>query len=289
MNYYLFALGIFLLLYVILSVKIVQQTERGLIATFGKYSRYAEPGIHFVLFGFQSLTTVDITENMVQVDKQMIITKDRLNAEVDAQVYFKVKADEENVKASEYNVSNYFVQIVQLSRTTLRNIIGGMTLTEANSERNKINKALMNHLTGETKNWGIEIVRTELKEIDPPRDVQDSMNQIVIAQTRKQAATDFATAAETEADGKRRAAIKEAQGRKEAAILVAEGQAKSIALVNDAANKHFVGNAQKLKQLEVTQASLQDNSKIVITEKGISPTIVLSNTNDNVVPVKRQA
>lgn len=284
MNLYLLIPAALILIYILLSLKVVRQSERGLVETLGKYSDYAEPGMKVVLLGFQRIIIVDITENMVEVDKQMIITKDRLNAEVNAQVYFKVKEDEENVYNSEYKVSNYYVQIVQLARTTLRNIIGTMTVTEANSERNKINKALMEHLTKETKYWGIEVVRTELKEIDPPLDVQQSMNQIVIAQTNKQAAVDFATAAETKADGLRRAAIKEADGEKTAAIMRAEGQAKSIELVNNAANKYFIGNAQKLKQLEVTQASLESNSKIVITEKGISPTIILG--NEKVVPIK---
>jgi len=109
---------------------------------------------------------------MVDAEPQEIITNDNLNARVDAQVYFKVKADEESVKSSQYHVNNYQWQIVNLARTTLRNIIGTLTLKSANSERGKINSELHKTLMEETSSWGIEIVRTELKEIDPPKDVK---------------------------------------------------------------------------------------------------------------------
>ena len=178
---------------------------------------------------------VNITEQMVDAQPQEIITNDNLNARVDAQVYFKVKADEESVKASQYNVTNYENQIVNLARTTLRNIIGTLTLKSANSERGKINGELRTTLK-ETQNWGIEILRTELKEIDPPQDVQETMNKVVKAENEKIAAVDFATATETQADGQRRAEIKKAEGIKQAKILAAEGEAQAIKLVNEAAN-----------------------------------------------------
>ena len=183
---------------------------------------------------------------------------------VDAQVYFRVKSDEESVKGSIYNVNNYKWQIVNLARTTLRNIIGTLTLKSANSERGKINSGLYKTLHEETKNWGIEIVRTELKEIDPPRDVQDTMNKVVKAENEKIAAIDSATAAETVADGVKRAKIKEAEGYKQSKILHAEGEAEAIKLVNEAADKYFIGNAQLLRKLEAMEASLGNNAKIVI-------------------------
>jgi regulator of protease activity HflC (stomatin/prohibitin superfamily) len=139
-----------------------------------------------------------------------------------------------------------------------------MTLKTANSERNTINANLAEALTKETASWGIEIVRAELKEIQPPADVQETMNRVVKALNEKIAAVDFATATETNADGLRRAEVKRAEGIKQATILEAEGQAEAIRLVNDAANKYFVDNAQKLKALEVTQASLQKNAKIIV-------------------------
>jgi len=207
---------------------------------------------------------VDIRELLVDAQRQMIITNDNLNARVDAQVYLKVKADEESVKASQYNVANYELQIVNLARTTLRNIIGTLTLKSANSERGRINEELRRTLLQETASWGIEILRTELKEIDPPEDVQITMNKVVKAENEKIAAVDFATATETQADGQRRAEIKKADGNKQARILEAEGQAEAIRLVNEAADRYFIGNAQLLRKLEATERALIHNAKVVV-------------------------
>ena len=252
--------------YLLLGVRIVRPTHRVLIEILGKYQKFGGPGFYWVLPGFQKLYAVNITEKMVNATRQEIITADNLNATVDAQVYFKVKDDEENVKRSQYNVFNYEDQIVNLARTTLRNIIGTLSLKSANSERSRINDELGKVLKTETQSWGIEIVRTELKEIMPPADVQDTMNKVVKAENEKIAAIDFATARETEADGLRRAAIKQAEGVKQAKILEAAGQAEAIRLVNEAADRYFVGNAQKLKSLEVTESALKTNTKIVLPE-----------------------
>ena len=119
-------------------------------------------------------------------------------------------------------------------------------------------------LLSETANWGIEILRTELKEIDPPEDVQETINKVVKAENEKMAAVDFATAVETHADGQRRAEIKKAEGIKHARILAAEGEAQAIQLVNEAADKYFIGNAQILRKLETVEKSLSLNSKIIV-------------------------
>jgi len=250
--------------YILLGIRIIRPTHRVLIEFLGKYQKYGGPGLYWIIPGIQKLYSVNITEKLVNVDRQEIITADNLNAFVDAQIYFKVKDDEVNVKASQYYVFNYEYQIVSLARTTLRNIIGGMTLKTANSERNTINSNLAEALKKETSLWGIDIVRAELKEIQPPPDVQETMNKVVKALNEKVAAIDFATATETNADGQRRAAIKQAEGVRQATILEAEGKAESIRLVNEAANKYFIENAQKLKQLEVTQACLENNTKIIV-------------------------
>ncbi len=252
--------------YLLLGVRIVRPTHRVLVEILGKFQKYGGPGFYWVLPGFQKLYAVNITEKMVNATRQEIITADNLNATVDAQVYFKVKDDEENVKRSQYYVFNYEDQIVNLARTTLRNIIGTLSLKSANSERSRINDELGKVLKTETQSWGIEIVRTELKEIMPPADVQDTMNKVVKAENEKIAAIDFATARETEADGLRRAAIKQAEGVKQAKILEAEGQAEAIRLVNESADRFFIGNAQKLKSLEVTESALKTNTKIVLPE-----------------------
>lgn len=259
--YYIVGAVIFIFL---IGIRIVRPTHKGLIERLGKYNRFANAGFHWIFPGIEKMYQINITEQMVNAEPQEIITNDNLNARVDAQVYFKVKDDEESVKSSVYNVNNYQWQIVNLARTTLRNIIGTLTLKSANSERGKINAELYKTLHLETNSWGIAIVRTELKEIDPPKDVQETMNKVVKAENEKIAAIDFATARETTADGEKRAKIKEAEGYKQAKILHAEGEAEAIRLVNEAADKYFIGNAQLLKKLETVQSSLENNAKIVI-------------------------
>jgi len=248
----------------LLGIRIVRPTHRGLVERLGRYKTYARPGFHWIIPIIDRMYQINVTEQMVDAKPQEIITNDNLNARVDAQVYFKVKDNEESVKNSQYNVNNYQYQIVNLARTTLRNIIGTLTLKSANSERDKINGELLSTLSKETTNWGIDVVRTELKEIDPPKDVQETMNKVVKAENEKIAALDFANAAERKADGLKRAEIKRAEGVKQGKILEAEGEAEAIRLVNEAAEKYFVGNAQVLRKLETVEKALWQNTKVVV-------------------------
>ena len=263
MEFLYVGIGVIVLLF-LGGIRIIRPTSRGLVERLGKYRRFASPGFNWVIPFIDKLYRINITEVMVDAEPQEIITNDNLNARVDAQVYFKVKDDEESVKSSQYRVFDYRYQIVNLARTTLRNIIGTLTLKSANSERGKINTELQRTLRDETAHWGIEIVRTELKEIDPPKDVQETMNKVVKAENEKIAAIDFATATETAADGARRAEIKKADGVKQATVLEAEGEAQAIKLINEAANTYFVGNAQLLRKLETVEKALANNAKIVV-------------------------
>jgi len=257
-------IGIAVVVIFLAGIRIVRPTHRGLIERLGKYNRFATPGFNWVFPVIETIHQVNVTEQMVDAAPQEIITNDNLNARVDAQVYFRVKEDETSVKASQYNVNKFQWQIVNLARTTLRNIIGTLTLKSANSERGKINDELLKTLSSETARWGIDIVRTELKEIDPPKDVQETMNKVVKAENEKIAAVDFATARETTADGDRRAEIKRAEGVRQAKILEAQGEAEAIRLVNEAAERYFVGNAQILRRLQALETALQGNAKIVV-------------------------
>ncbi|MFA5108502.1 MAG: SPFH domain-containing protein [Candidatus Micrarchaeia archaeon] len=262
---------------ILLIVRTIRPTEKGIVERLGKYSSFHNPGVVLLIPFIDSLIKVNITEEMVNAEKQEVITADSLNAMVDAQIYFKVQSDEDSVKKSQYAVNNYHLQIVQLARTTLRAIIGSMTLTEANTSRNKLNQLLATELQGQTKQWGIAVVRAELKEIQPPEDVQQTMNKVVIAEKEKIAAKDFAEAVETQADGQRRASIKQAEGQKQASILAAEGdaiallriadaKAKQIQVVNESADKYFRGNAITLKRLETTQEVLKNGTKLIVPQ-----------------------
>ncbi|HPF36362.1 SPFH/Band 7/PHB domain protein [bacterium] len=259
---------IVIILFFLAGIRIIRPTHRGLVERMGRYQRFAQPGFNWVIPVIDRMVMVNVTEQMVDAMPQEIITFDNLNARVDAQVYFKVKADEESVKHSQYNVNDYESQIVSLARTTLRNIIGTLTLKSANSERDKINGELLTTLAKETDNWGMEIVRTELKEIDPPKDVQETMNKVVKAENEKIAALDYANALERQADGEKRSEIKKAEGIKQGKILAAEGEAEAIRLVNEAAERYFIGNAQVLRKIEAVEKALSQNAKVVLPSDG---------------------
>ena len=289
--------GIIVAAFFLSGIRIIRPTHRAAVETLGKYTRFQKSGITFIIPVIQKLYSVNITDQLVDVMRQEVITKDNLNCTVDAQVYFKVGDSEIELKNALYQVNNYEIQIVQLARTTLRNVIGDNMFRDVNSQRGKLNQEVFDTMAIETKDWGITIVRVELKEIEPPDDVQETMNMVIKAENDKQSAIDFANARETKADGERRAQIKEAEGVKQSLILEAEGKAqaiervalaraKEIELVNEAAEKYFIGNAKDLKKFEVTQASLEGNSKVVLTEKGMSPTLVLNEADEKIIPIK---
>jgi regulator of protease activity HflC (stomatin/prohibitin superfamily) len=172
-----------------------------------------------------------------------------------------------------------------LARTTLRSIMGGMNLDEANSQRQKLNESLGETLKKEATNWGIDIVRTELTEISPPPAVQETMNEVVIAQKKKTAAIDFATATETEADGKKRAIIKVAEGDRQGTILRAEGEAAAIKLVNEASNKSFIGPAVEFKKLETAREVLANNTKIIVPAGSNLVNVIGESLGNQIIPL----
>lgn len=251
-------------LFFLSGIRIVRPTERAVIETLGKYSRFASSGFNWIVPVFQRMIQVNVTEAMSDIEPQEIITKDNLNANADLVVFYKVKDDEESIKKALYKVNDYESQIQTLARTTARNVIGDMPFRDVNSKRNELNKKLQTIMNTETSTWGVQIVRVELKEITPPKDVQETMNKVIKAENEKEAAIDFATAKETEADGIKRAAIKEAEGIAQGRKIVADATAYKTKVENEAARKYFTGNAQKLRSLEVTQESLKNNSKIVL-------------------------
>jgi regulator of protease activity HflC (stomatin/prohibitin superfamily) len=268
------------------SVKFVRPTHRALIERFGKFSRYAESGLVICVPIIERIRLVNVTEKMVTCQRQEVITGDNLNAGVSAQVYYKIKGDEKSVKNSQYNVDNIQVQIVSLAQTTLRNVVGSLTLREANSKRAELNTKLRETITNETEDWGIEVVRTEIAEIDAPADVQAAMNKIVKAESEKRAAIDFATAVETQADGEKRAEVKKAEGRAQAVTIEANAKADAITKVNTAVNETFKGPAVTFKQLEVGQEIFRSNSKIIVPQGTNVTTLVSDLTgSEKIVPL----
>jgi len=242
------------------GVKIVRPVEKGIIEFLGKYSKTADAGFNWIIPVVQKIYRINITEQRVDIEPQSIITKDKLNAEVDGVVYYKVV----DPKKSIYNVNNYRTAVASLAKTTLRAVIGKMTLTEANENRDKINTEVESILDKQTDPWGIRVIRVELQRIEPPADVQSAMNNVVKAENEKIAAKDIATALETKADGDRRAEIKRAEGGAQAIKLKANAEAEAIKVVNEAADKYFTGNAQLLKRLETVTESLRHNAKVIV-------------------------
>lgn len=266
--------GIFIIVVFLMGIRIIRPTERGLIERLGKYIKTVEAGFSWIIPIVERMTKVNITEQMVDVLPQMVITRDKLNAEVDAVVYYQIK----DVKKSEYNVSNHREQLTSLARTTLRAVIGKMTLTDANENRDEINLQVEEILDKETDSYGVEVLRVEIQKIEPPMDVQESMNKVVKAEQEKIAAKDIATALETQADGERRAAIQKAEGVKQANILeaqgeseaikmVAEANAKKIELINKSIREHFRESAVDYKKLETVEIALKSGTKYVIDSK----------------------
>ena len=278
-----------------MGIRIVRPIEKGLIERLGKYRKTADQGFQWIIPIIDRMVKVNVTENMVDVEPQRIITKDDLNATVDAVVYFRVLDPAKAI----YKAQNYRAQITSLARTTLRDIIGKMTLTEANSKRDTLNGILEVELDKQTDAWGIDVIRVELQRIEPPDDVQQAMNNVVIAERDKKAAIDFATATETKADGERRAEVKKAEGVKQALILEAEGRAdaiKKVALaeadkiekVNVAIRKFFKDEAQIYKKLETVENALKEGSKFVI-DPNTEITTVIAEQMAGIVPIEKKA
>ena len=287
-------LGFFLLILFSLGIRIIRPIEKGLIERLGKYKKTAEQGFHWIIPVIDKLVKVNVTENMVDVEPQRIITQDDLNATVDAVVYFRVTEPKKAI----YNAENYRRQITSLARTTLRDIIGKMTLTEANSKRDTLNGILEKELDKQTAAWGIDVIRVELQRIEPPDDVQQAMNNVVMAERDKKAAIDFATATETRADGERRAEIKRAEGTKQSLILKAEGKAEAIKRVaeadaekiekvNTAIREYFKDEAQIYKKLETVENALRDGSKFVI-DPNTEITTVIAEKMAGIIPIEKE-
>lgn len=312
------ALGVVVLIILILlakGIRIIRPTHKAAIERLGKFQRIKDSGITWIVPFIDRSYTVNITEQLTEAERQEIITKDNLNASVSAQVYYRVRSDDQSVKDALYKVNDYRSQIIALARTTMRNVIGDKDFATVNSRRSELNSDIMGQIQQQVRNWGIDVVRVEVKEIDPPKQVQETMNAVIQANNKKVAAKDLAEAAATTADGERQAAIKKAEGQKQSEILEAEGRAtatKTIAeaeaskirtiasadaerirVINEAARDYFKDNAIELKRLETMQEAMKNNAKYIIVEKGTNPTLVLEGGNgsssETVVPIKAAA
>lgn len=236
------------------GIIIVRPIQRGLVETFGRYSGYMEPGFRWRIPFVQKLYTVNITEQLLHLKPQLVSTSEGVNVIVDAQVYIKVRPDAESIKSAVYKTDDYCGHITNLARTTLGEIISSMPFCSLISDRRRISEALYHKLVQYSSPWGIEIVRTELKEIEAPREIQEALNNRIKAEYEKSTAVHFAAAAKTAAEGVKSAEIEKAEGVKQAKIIAAEGQAEAIRLICGAALQHSSSGAQILRILEASEA-----------------------------------
>jgi regulator of protease activity HflC (stomatin/prohibitin superfamily) len=223
---------IFVITVLFRAVRIIPQAYAGIVERLGKYHKTLLPGLNLLVpFVDRLRPLVDLREQVVSFPPQPVITEDNLVVSIDTVVYFQVT----DARAATYEIANYLGAVEQLTTTTLRNVVGGLNLEEALTSRDNINGQLRIVLDEATGKWGIRVSRVELKAIDPPISIQDSMEKQMRAERDRRAVILTAEGTKQsqilEAEGARQSAILQAEGQAKAAVLRAEGEAKAIETV----------------------------------------------------------
>ncbi|MBU6148108.1 MAG: SPFH/Band 7/PHB domain protein [Actinomycetales bacterium] len=235
------------------SVRIIPQANAGVVERFGRYHRTLIPGLNVIIpFVDRLRPLVDLREQVVSFPPQPVITEDNLVVEIDSVIYFQVT----NAKDATYEITDYIRGVEQLTVTTLRNLVGGMDLERTLTSRDQINSQLRGILDDATGKWGIRVNRVELKAIDPPASVQESMEK------------------QMRAERDRRAAILTAEGAKQSAILTAEGAKQSAILTAEAQRTADVVTAEGQAQAMVLRAEAEAEAirRVVTALHDLSPT-----------------
>lgn len=233
--------ALFVLILLVRTVRIVPQARAGIVERLGRYQRTLGPGVAIVIpFVDRLKPLIDLREQVVSFQPQPVITEDNLVVQIDSVIFFQVTEP----MAATYEINDYIHGVEQLTITTLRNVVGGMDLEETLTSREEINLALRGVLDEATGKWGIRVNRVELKSIEPPPSVQDSMEKQMRAERDKRAvilnAEGTKQSAILNAEGYKESAILTAQGQAEAEVLKAEGEAVAIQRVFDAVNSSNV-------------------------------------------------
>lgn len=229
------AVFIFVLVVIVRSIRIIPQANAGIVERLGRYHKTLTPGLNLLVPFIDRLRPlIDMREQVVSFPPQPVITEDNLVVSIDTVVYFQVT----DARAATYEIANYLGAVEQLTTTTLRNVVGGLNLEEALTSRDNINGQLRVVLDEATGKWGIRVGRVELKAIDPPLSIQDSMEKQMRAERDRRAAILTAEGSKQsqilEAEGRRQAEILKAEGDKQAQVLRAQGEAEAIQTVFDA-------------------------------------------------------
>ncbi len=239
------------------TIRIVPQARAGIVERLGRYSRTLDAGLAIIVpFVDRLKPLIDLRETVVSFPPQPVITEDNLVVNIDTVIYFQVT----DPKSATYEIADYIGAIEQLTVTTLRNVIGGMTLEDTLTSRDQINAALRTVLDEATGKWGIRVNRVELKAVDPPGSIQEAMEKQMRAERDRRAAILTAEGYKQSqiltAEGEKQSAILRAEGARESQILTAEGQSKAIETVFDAIHR---GNADpKLLGLPVPPGAAAD-------------------------------
>ena len=266
----LFIIGVLLMVYVTMGVKIVRPYQKGVVEQLGRYKGTVEPGLRMIYPLVQRIRTVDMREQVIDVPPQEVITEDNVAVSVDAVIYFE-PTDPQRLL---YNISNFVLAVTKLAQTNLRNVVGEMTLDEAFTSRERVNAALRQILDDATDKWGVRVVRVEIQRIDPPQDVMHAMHEQMKAERTRRAVV-------TEAEGSREAAVTRAEGEKTAAILSAEGVRQRDILTAE-------GEAQAMK----TRAEAEQFRQQVVAQGeadaiySVYGAINDAGTNDQVIAIK---
>jgi len=270
------------------SIRIVKQSKKGVVLRLGKYVRTVNPGLVVLVPFIESMMTVDMREQVINVQPQQVITSDNVTVIVDGVVYYKVSDPVKSV----FEVSDFGYACTTLAQTNLRNLIGSKSLDETLVARDEINESLREVLDEATNAWGVKVTRVELQKIDPPSDITEAMSRQMKAERDRRAII-------LEAEGVKKSEILKAEGQKQSEILKAEGDAQAKVLrananaqaierVSSASEQHFHERAEAQRKLEVLNEVLDDKTKYVLPSNSDLLNILgLDSDSKTVVPLKR--
>ena len=230
-------LAVVLIIFILSGIKIIRPYQNGLVERLGKFDRILKPGLKIVVPLLETMVKIDLREQVVDIPPQEVITKDNVVATVDAVVFLEVV----DPYCYNYNIANFWLAIVNLAQTNLRNVIGDMSLDESLSSRESINAKLQKSLDEVTDKWGTKVTRVEIKRIEPPVDVTDAMHKQMKAERYRRAKI-------LEAEAEKQSQILIADGQKEAQIKKAEGEAEAI---------KQVAEAEKYKKIAIASGEAQ--------------------------------
>lgn len=282
------ALAVIVIVIVVLfsmGVRRVNQYERGIVERWSAYEKTTDPGLRYIIPFVNRMLRVNMREQVIDVPPQEIITEDNVVVTIDAVVYYQIM----DPKKALYEVEDFELAIVKLAQTTLRNIVGEMSLDTCLTSREKINVELRQVLDEATDKWGTKVNRIEVQRIDPPSDIQTAMHKQKTAEQERRQLRLLATGRKEAAMQDREGTILKAQGDSKAIELVAKAQAEAVKLVSQAANEYFLENAQLNKRLDVIRDTFAQQTKIIVPSTADVLTVLGFEGAPSVLPIRRSS